>query len=121
MSVVRPATEADLDAVAEMAGDRVALARDLADPGVLFLVAEWGGAPIGYLIAYTGADWSATIDAFGVDTPALWPSVGQSLLREAAAQLKERRIAQVVATTGDSALLASERFARSGDGWRKTL
>lgn len=121
MSVARLATAADLDAVAEMAGNRAMLARDLDDPGAVFLVAEWGGAPIGYLIARTSVDRNATIDAFGVDTPALWPSVGQSLLREAMAQLKERRMTQIVVTTGNAALLASEKFVPSGDGWRRAL
>ncbi|HUO88572.1 MAG TPA: GNAT family N-acetyltransferase [Rhizomicrobium sp.] len=152
MSVVRSAIAADLDAAADMAERRRVLyesfepvfwkrrpgsqamsrawfAHVLSKPENLFLVAEWSGAPTGFLIAspvatppVLDAGPTAVIDDFCVDDPALWASVGQALLREARAQLKERGFRQIVVVCGDKdvekkALLAAENLSLASTWW----
>ncbi|MBS0469952.1 MAG: GNAT family N-acetyltransferase [Proteobacteria bacterium] len=152
MSVVRPANESDLDAAAAMAEERRAqyetfepvfwkrredseamsrafFAHLLTKPEVLFLVAEWGGSPTGFLIAQPvatppvfDAGPTALIDDFCVETPALWPSVGQSLLREARARLRERGFNQIVVVCGDKdiekkAFIAGEKLSLASTWW----
>jgi ribosomal protein S18 acetylase RimI-like enzyme len=127
MSVVRIATESDLDAIAAMAEecaaetDRARIAALLRKPDAVFLVAEWGGSPTGYLVAELAGS-TASIAGFCVETPALWPSVGQSLLREACLRLKDRAVkrVEVHCDAGDEAkksLLASEKFVSDEMLW----
>jgi GNAT superfamily N-acetyltransferase len=152
MSAVRPAMEADLDAVAAMAEarrvqyetyqpvfwkrregseamGRAWFAHLLAKPDALFLIAEWGGSQTGFLIAQPvptppvyDAGPTAVIDDFCVEDPRLWASVGQSLLREARARLKERGIRQIVVVCGDKdaekkALLDGEKLSLASTWW----
>jgi hypothetical protein len=122
MSVVRTANDSDLDAVAEMAaGRRAHFGALLKKSGVVFLIAEWGGSPTGFLIAEPSGT-AALIADFYVETPALWPSVGQSLLREAFARLKERGFEKAFIACEDRdlekiALLKSEKLVLDGDLW----
>ena len=114
MSVVRAAASSDLDACAEIGGCAKAPLREaLADTGCIFLVAEWAGAPVGFLIA----DATGVVNDFHVEAPGLWPNVGQHLLREARGRLKARRVARIVVRGGDAALLISEGFSRVPGGW----
>jgi ribosomal protein S18 acetylase RimI-like enzyme len=114
MSVVRAATSSDLDACVEIGGcSRARLVEALSDPGHVFLVAEWGGAPVGFLIGTP----TGVIEEFAVEVPGLWPNVGQHLLREARMQLKARGVTQVLLRNGDAALLESEGFVRGPNGW----
>jgi hypothetical protein len=121
MSVVRPGTALDLEACAEMAGGDLAkrrFAQAISAPEQLFLVAEWAGAPVGFLIA-TPDVRAGTVrtDEFHVESPGLWPSVGQHLLREARMCLKARGAARIIVRDGDAALLKSEGFSRVPEGW----
>jgi hypothetical protein len=130
VTVVRPANQSDLDAVAAMAEarrvryeafepmfwkrraggaamSRAFFAHLLSKPDNSFLVSEWGGAPNGFLIASPvptppvfDAGPTAMIDDFCVDDPALWPIAGQGLLRAARAELKERGFKQIVVVSG---------------------
>lgn len=116
MSVVRAAVASDVDACVEIAGgasDKAKFARAISDAETLFLVAEWGGAPVGFLMGTS----AGAIEDFAVEVPALWPSVGQHLLREARARLKERGATRIVVREGDDALLESEGFSRTPNGW----
>ncbi|MEJ1967902.1 MAG: GNAT family N-acetyltransferase [Rhizomicrobium sp.] len=152
MSVVRTATPADLDAAAAMAEARrvryeafepvfwkrqpgsEALSRAwfahlLARPETVFLVAEWGGSPTGFLIAVPTpappvyeAGPTAMIDDFCVEDPALWASVGPPLLREARARLKERGFRQIVVISGakdteKKTFLAAEKLSPASTWW----
>lgn len=117
MSVVRAAASSDLDACAEIGGcNRASLADALSDARCVFLVAEWAGAPVGFLIASP----AGVIDNFCVEAPGLWPSVGQHLLRETRTRLKARGIARITVRGGDAtkdALLQSEGLSRTDMGW----
>lgn len=122
MSAVRFASEADLDAAVELVAgrNRAVLAALLRRPDVVFLIAEWGGSLTGFLIAQPADASTATIEDFCVETPALWPSVGQSLLRAARAALRERGVKQIVVTADDAEkqkLLAAEKFSLIANGW----
>jgi ribosomal protein S18 acetylase RimI-like enzyme len=122
MSVVRTATASDLDPCAEIAGGKPGKARfakALSASNGLVLVAEWAGAPVGFLIA-TLPGATATVADFAVEAPGLWPSVGQHLLREARARLAERAIKQILVQGGDAAktaLLESEGLTQTPEGW----
>ncbi len=123
---IRPATMSDLDAAAAIAGaaSQARLAPLLSRPDVLFLIAEWGGSPTGFLIAQPapavpGAGPAATIEDFHVEDPGLWPSAGQALLREARALLKERGIERIAVACGGKdaekmAMLAAEKLSPAG-------
>ena len=117
MSVVRKAEASDLDACAEIGGwSKAQLHGALSDPGRVFLVAEWAGAPVGFLIASE----AGVVDDFHVEAPGLWPSVGQHLLREARARLKARGVVHIVVRGGDAAknaLLESEGLSLTEAGW----
>jgi GNAT superfamily N-acetyltransferase len=101
----------------------------LSRPETVFLMAEWGGSPTGFLIASPvptppvfDAGPTAVVDDFCVEDPALWPSVGQALLREARTRLKDRGIRQIVVVSGDkdvekTAFLASERLSLASTWW----
>jgi len=126
VSVVRTATASDLDPCAEIAGGKpgkVRFVQALSASDGVFLVAEWAGAPVGFLIAtLTGA--TATIEDFSVEAPGLWPSVGQHLLREARARLAQRAITQILVQGGDAAktaLLESEGLTQTPEGWAAAI
>jgi len=156
MSVVRTATEADMDAIAAMAEARRAayeayepifwkrregaeamsrtwFAHLLSKPDTIFLIAAWGGTPTGFLIATPiavppvyDAGPAAVIDDFCVEDPGLWASVGQVLLREAKALLKERGIHQIIVVCGykdaaKMALLESEKLSLATAWWTAAL
>jgi len=121
MSVVRPAVPSDMAACAELAGTPAAhLSRLLAQSEHVFLVAEWAGAPVGFVVASPLGHAAARIDHFQVEAPGLWPNAGQHLLRAARARLKERGIQTLIVADGDAgrnALLESEGLSRSPGGW----
>jgi ribosomal protein S18 acetylase RimI-like enzyme len=152
VTVVRKAIEADLDVVAAMAEarrvryeafepvfwkrraggeamSRAFFAHLLTKPETLFLIAEWSGTATGFLIASPvatppvfDAGPTALIDDFCVDDPAMWPVVGQSLLRMARAELKARGIRQIVVVSGfkdaeKMAFLESEKLSLASTWW----
>jgi ribosomal protein S18 acetylase RimI-like enzyme len=156
VTVVRAANASDLDAVAAMAEARreryeafepvfwkrrtgsAAMSRAwfahlLSKPENLFLVAEWSGTPTGFLIAAPvatppvfDAGPTALIDDFCVDDPAMWPVVGQSLLRMARGELKERGFKQIVVVSGfkdaeKMKFLESEKLSLASTWWTATV
>lgn len=79
-----------------------------ADPQTLFLVAETGGRPGGFVIVrptpappvYAPGP-TATIDDFCVAQAERWPDLGRALLEEARRELRRRGVAQLVAVSPD--------------------
>ena len=96
-------------------------------------MSEWGGEPNGFLIAAPvatppvfDAGPTAVIDDFCVDDPALWPIAGQSLLRAARAELKERGFQQIVVVSGfqdaaKQAFLEREKLSLASAWWTAPL
>ncbi|MBL6938892.1 MAG: GNAT family N-acetyltransferase [Alphaproteobacteria bacterium] len=152
MSVVREATASDIEACAALAEARRAqyepfepifwkrrpgseamskawFTHLLSQPEHVFLVAEWAGAPVGFLIASPvapppvyDAGRTAVIDDFCVEDAGMWPSVGQHLLREARTRLRARGIRQIVVISGEKdaekkAFLESEKLSLASTWW----
>jgi ribosomal protein S18 acetylase RimI-like enzyme len=141
---VRPATAADLPAMAALAGQLVRMhhavdplrfmlpdgvedgyrwwfGRELPRPEVVMRVAERGGAIIGYTYArLEERDWNALLDRHGalhdifVDDSARGAGVGLALLQATLDGLRALGAPRVVLSTMSSNAAAQRLFARGG-------
>ena len=146
---VRPATPADLPAVARLAAKLVRyhhaldahrfmilepvepgyerwLGHELADPQAVIVVAERDGTLLGYAYGRVEArDWNALLDAHGalhdlyVDEAARSGGVGLALIEAIAARLAALGAPRVVLHTATQNTTAQRLFARAG--FRSTM
>ncbi|MFT3775888.1 MAG: GNAT family N-acetyltransferase [Minicystis sp.] len=146
---IRPATRADMPAVARLAARLVRfhhaldphrfmclepiepgyerwLTHELSDPKAVILVAERDGAPLGYVYGRVEArDWNALLDAHGalhdvfVDETARAAGVGAALVEAICARFTALGAPRVVLHTAVQNTAAQRLFAKAG--FRSTM